>query len=470
MNIFLANVGNRDLAYNLFDIDASLYVCFEKKCEYWHDIIRELELSGKGTRIATEKININFGQYQDRLIVPIIFPSLEFVLTKVEKIDSLVLLVTDNPKENQQNWIWDTIEAGKIIEKLIRADKNLTNKIKNIKIVKAEADNPNEYDAAYKFISHKFDTLLQGKIDNVFTAISGGLPAMNSALRSYTIERFGVKTHLIQKDEPLDDDKESGIHGRAKSIDSWIFRKTLILRLVKTLLERYDYEGVLELLKNESVNDPTINKLCAHGKARFNFDFKRAEGVLSGLKLNSSIENLKNSASNHTDLQRISEIAFIAQILLERGDLIGFLTRTASFRELVINIVQDTLSFTFSKGHPSFADKLNEITDATKKMPQSEKKRKLNSILKEITWNSNLHLLCELRNDSLHHGRGIDIYDIEKVFPNCKKDFSRLSSRIIDNLLDLKRLLFKQIQINEPSDIYNDLNQMILQFLGSYKA
>jgi len=467
MNIFLANVGNRDLAYNL---SALFYVCFEKKCEYWEDIKKELELCGIGMRIATQKINTNYEHYKDKLVAPILSPSIDFVFTQVEKIDSVVLFVTDNPQEDQKNWIWDTIETGKLLEKILRSNDDLSRKIKSIKIVKAEVENPNDYDAAYIFISNKLNALFKGKVDNIFTAISGGIPAMNSALRSYTIERFGIKTHLIQKDEPFEREKEAGIHGQAKKINSWTFRKTIISRLVENLLQRYDYEGILELLKSESINDVLLDKLCAHGKARLNFDFNGAKAILAGIKsTNQPLINLKNSVSNPSYLQRAAEIAFIAQILLSRGDFSGFLTRTASFRELVVNIIADTGGISFPKGFVSFAKKLEQIEKTANAMPYSNKNNKIHSTLQKISQKSVLTALCELRNDNIHSFRGINISDIEKVLPNCKKEFLLLASEIIDDLLELKDLFSKTTRINETSGIYNNLNQMIIHALNNYK-
>lgn len=479
MNIFLANVGNRDIAYNFAgDTNSPGFIRFEKKMDFWNEVADELDFKGLGMRLATEKLNQHFEKYKEKLTAPILFPSLNFILNEfdnIKQIDSLILFVTDNPKKNW-NWNWDTIEAGKLLEKLILEDKVFAEKIKNIQIIEAKDVkqkniNPSNYDEAYKFILRKTDELLPGDDHNVFTALSGGIPAMNSALRSYIIERFGFRAFLIQNEEPSENEKELGVEGKAELISSWTFRKTILLRLIKGFLERYDYQAVLEIIESEKINDKILVSLCSHGKARLNFDFEGAEGFLRGLNLSDNHQRvLQSSTSSHTSLQRITEIAFIARILLERKDLIAFLALTACFRELVVDLTISILGISLPTNHESFGKKLEKVKEEKKKLNQSKKKTVVIKILKDIEWKTNLNKLCELRNDILHHGRGVNISDIEEILPNSKKEFPKLTSDIIDNLLELYYLSYNTYaQIDEPKNIYALLNEMIIKLFDKFK-
>lgn len=465
MNLFVANIGNRDVGVNFGTDKKPVYCYFDKGSRRWDDIIKKLSLSERGMRHVAESVNRNFSSYKQSLIAPILFPALDFALKKVEEIDVLILLVTNNLDKNE-HWHWDTIESGKLLQKMIDSNAKLKRKILKTEIV--EVQNPNFYDDAYESIGKELAGRFEkAKVEKVFASISGGVPAMNSALQSQIIDRFGAKSVLLQTKEPPQDKKEKGILGKPEKLENWRFRRTAVLRIIRTLLDRYDYEGVLILLEQENINDRVIRALCAHAKARFNFDFDDATKELSFLTAHNFPQDWKETAATHLSLQRISELAFTGQILFNRRDFVGFVTRTASLHETALSLIAKTVT---GKSIGGKVDKFSRVKMIEKDLENIKteaelpKKRCVEDLIQQI---AKLDDLSGLRNQSLHRGKGINMAQINKAFPNCERRFSSYTETLVEKLKEMERLYGRESSVIETEYIYREIGKTILQQLES---
>ena len=343
MNVFIANVGNRDIALH---VDNTAFVMFSKTSdgvdgEYGvlrrdlPEALREKE----GTRDLSKKVGENLNAYDLRF--PIIGPALEAVLRRddVDRIDKIVLFATDQPEEtDKKHHLWDTIESAKLLKVLISTEFPC---IKDIKVVPVKF-NPSLHDEAYKFIGEQLETELGiDKNAQVFASIKGGIPAMNSALRERTIQYFGPRAWLVETDEPAPDKRWDGQEGNSRILSSWPFRRQGVLRLLKGFLKRHDYSAALTLIESEAVGSPRAEAYLKHALARTNADFDGAVACLDDGSPPDYAKKWKASATETDEwgLQRLDDLAHTAQVALERGDYVGFLYRVTTFSESCLRIL-----------------------------------------------------------------------------------------------------------------------------------
>ena len=341
MNVFLANVGNRDIALK---VEGTAFVMFSKGNDGVNgefgvardDLPKDIR-TAEGTRDLSKAVLDSFCRHKKDLCFPIIKPALTAVQKKVGQIDKIVLFATDQPKETDEHHLWDTIESAKLLKVLISTEFPC---IKDIKVVPVEF-NPSLHDKAYKFIGEQLETKLGiDKNDQVFASIKGGIPAMNSALRERTIQYFGPRAWLVETDEPALDERWDGKEGDSRILSSWPFRRQGVLRLLEDFLKRHDYSAALQLLEAEAVDILWVKPYLQHALARTNLDFLGASQCPKDKpEPPDCAKKWKNSAEDEWGLQRLDDLAHSAQITLERHDYVGFLYRVTTFSESCLRIL-----------------------------------------------------------------------------------------------------------------------------------
>lgn len=244
MNVFLANVGNRDVALDVGD----WFLTFSKGRE-GTDLAKHLGC-GEGTRNLALQIRNNLAKYSESLRLPILGPALQAALRYAQHIHLVLLFATDQPSSAGPHRDWDTIESAKLIESLLPT--LFGDQLETIMTVPVQF-NASEHDRAYDFIGTTLDREVQRDASSVFASIKGGIPAMNAALRERIVQRFGPHALLIEIDEPPEGERWTGNEGRARIINSWPFRRDGVLRLLENLLTRYDYGGALRLIELEGI-------------------------------------------------------------------------------------------------------------------------------------------------------------------------------------------------------------------------
>jgi hypothetical protein len=485
MNIFLANVGNRDVALDM----GGLFFTFSKGGD-GKLLAKELKC-GEGTRNLAlyVKSNFTFDQQRTSLRFPILSPALREAVRQVGRIDLVLLFATNQPSTTAEyHRIWDTIESARLIESLLPT--TFSSQIAHLEIVEVEF-NPSEHDQAYEFIGKKLDEKVPRDVSRVFASIKGGIPAMNAALRERVVQRFGRHTFLIETDEPPESEPWQGQEGKARIVSSWPFRRDGVLRLLDHMLNRHDYSGALRLLKLEGVQAPEAEAFLQHALARINLNFKGAATYLDGM-VGTPLQ-WKNLAADAWGLQRIADVASTAQNALEREDYASFLSRATTFCENCRRLLCWMLtSIKIEKGRLSFLE-IERIDRALANHLRSQNLRCSNQDPFFPTWRTvgefssaviewgvnvkhpnqklladkvlqdleKLRVLEQLRNELEHHMQGVSYSDIEIEFSNARQIFLPLTEEILKDIASVQRRT-KGTNPLPIRRVFKDINDAVL--------
>src|SRR5437870_2253096 len=100
MIVFVANVGDRDIMLNVGDDINPMYYSFDKG-GHGKELKAHLGCD-EGTRAISSHIRKNRDKFSNHLIFPILGRALEFSLTKVSKLDRVLLFATDQPEMSNE--------------------------------------------------------------------------------------------------------------------------------------------------------------------------------------------------------------------------------------------------------------------------------------------------------------------------------------------------------------------------------
>ncbi len=344
MSILIANVGNRDLLLNIGSKDAPRYVTVEKgekarldTKELKRVLIEEWGKLGNSQEPPCGRVfsTRSFGAtvhdlvdcVEDRLLMPILGP----VLTKCgDGVERVVLICTaqDDQKSGGHSE-WDTYECARVMQHLLEK-RRLSVLLRRVR------KNPSGHDHAFQMI----DNLLNdpaaevGDTDEVYAAIRGGIPALNSALAQHVIARFGPRAHLVEVDEPPDiEQRKAGVVGQARLVDTWPIRRQQLIRQARVLLDRFDFEGARLLLEHEGVDDKTVLVYLRHGHARQNLDMAAAAEFNEGIP-----EDWRCDPAVEWSSQRLRDVADAAGIAYDRADYLTYLALVSTFRENLLRV------------------------------------------------------------------------------------------------------------------------------------
>ena len=438
MNVFIANVGNRDIALGVME---DYFPTFSKDQD-GREIANDLGCK-EGTRHIADHILSSIDCYYDNLRFPILAPALLKAITDGGVCpDKIILFATNQTDPAQMDW--DTIGSACLIKKWIQKDSLG----KDVQIVEVK-DKVSEYVSTYEFIGETLEKKLEPfDISKVYASIKGGIPAMNSALRDYVVQRFGPKAHLVETDEPPRGKRWNGEAGKATISNSWPFRKQNVMRLLRGFLNRHDYSAALQLLEAEAVGAKWVKPYLEHALARTNLDFDGAVECLEEAgrrdKLPNFTNSWKNSVADKYVLQRLDDLAHSAQIALERHDYVGFLYRVTTFSEsclrLLCWIVAD-IRVTSGRIKPAdvknkdLRERLDDDSDLTRKHWKEDKQAwevnhdSLSIIIKiaaqcstkksvdeTLSRLDGFDRLKDLRNDLAHSNKGASLPEIRDRF------------------------------------------------------
>lgn len=486
-SLFVANVGNRDVVLNLLG-EGQLYASFDKG-EDGDAVAKELGCE-PGTRAIAAYLRQNLERYLPRLRLPILLPGLTAAFQQAGSIDLLVLLATDQDSAPQEHRMWDTIESARLIQGILETDPQYAELgIKQIEVLPIQG-NPSNYEYAYKVVGQHL-----GQINSqfappqwVFAASKGGVPALNAALRSHTVDIYGAKAVLVETDEPTKEQRQIGQVGTAKRMDSWPFRKSAFLRVLSSLLERYDYVGVGQLLESERITDPTVWAYIRHAQARFNLNFFGAKAALEGYH-SGKANHWRISTDYNWQRQRLRELAWVAGILHERGDYVGFITRIASMCEVARRqAVYHLIGLKLEKGF--LAEKtvrqypgLSEFLMGKTRFYDESKYRVDRDLLSALLdwWvlenPASAELVINLRkalepfnglearrNEALHSQNGTSRQDIEEAFGEPSKQFGHKADELVVALERIER--YRGHQFGESKNVYDEINVEVLSLIG----
>ena len=446
-NIFICNIGNRDLFLDGMQI--------------------------KPSRLEGKKILDDYDKFEDRLTTPILSPLFEYILRWSKKLEYVTLFVTNQLPPNNN----DTLYFGKIIKRLFEKKKN----IEEIKLIEISY-NPSLYDEMFEFYSKK----LNYKVDEweqVFISPAGGIPACNFALLFNAIKIFQERCEVLYPSEKTQ--KVIPLHIVTPLLNE--FRK----KVVQTLLEEYNYSAVSDVLKKN--NEWKLAYLLSeYARLRLYFDFDSALRVNEELIKIANAETRKFSEQLREDLDKfvqkdkkalISELFNNARIKAERKEYVDFLGRIFRLQEALLRyVIELELNIPTNVSSSEKKDRYKEAIKGQKENflktqtvgglplkydePSIQVYMKLlyflvehmgkivyKKFLEEIT---KTQKLIKLRNYSImaHGFEGVSEKDFKK------KDYS--AEEIIEDFSEILKEL--DIEISEPT-IFHRINKVIKENL-----
>ena len=246
--ILLASVGNRDLLVDGEHLPPEVH--------------RE-----QGQRILSA-----FESYRGRLAAPQIACCVAWVLERHPHLDSVVLLVTDQPESvSARHRDKDTIFVGQIIKRLLAAQ--FKQQVQKVRLASIASGNPAVPDEMYDEVG-KILSCLPGRpeVEKCYVLPVGGPPAVSNALLLHSCRLFEarcVPLYLREgstRPEPTDFERQ--------------IRIGLVRRMALERLRVDDYFGVENLLAEAGEEGRACRAFAAYAHRRLNFDFESARDVL----------------------------------------------------------------------------------------------------------------------------------------------------------------------------------------------
>ncbi len=251
------------------------------------------------------------------------------------------------------------------------------------------------------------------------------------------------------------------------------------IQVIKKLIERYDYGGALEILKEKGLENTDSGILINSCRYAVNFDFYMAHKILKGLsaearKNQGCIDLLANldALNNGQPNALMSELLENLKFQLVNEEYIDFLGRVYRFKEAIYKymFIKSQLpdrNFTFQMRFLQKKEILKILRNHYK-IFNTNLIFALNSYFKKYDKNVNqvdpiiklmnstkLNQLIELRHDSLigHGFKGVSAEDIQRIYGNPY------------NVLDDFRACLVTLGIEVHRYKYSMVNDIIIDFV-----
>ncbi len=316
-------------------------------------------------------------QSPQRLVTQVRFPIVEAVIQKLAQTAHwpqrwqwiVVETRQSDPKFHQR----DTEGMGKLVKQYlsalersenasIRKDRNLPPQLLPEKgpFPLLYHKNPAAYDEVLAFLRQELRERIRryGLQNEQFFAVLGpGTPAMGLGFVISLVELLPLPQIVLLQAHQDKARPTSSIVKRislAPRLKQWPVRQTL-----RALLDRYDYDGVLQLLEDlqgknlwPAQNLMIARTLCEYGKNRLNLDFQNAQRHLTAVEesidsdtwrtlVNSLPMGIRPKAPE-TLWPLLYELLWNAQMTLQRGMYHDLLGRLFRFQELYLQILLAT--------------------------------------------------------------------------------------------------------------------------------
>ena len=281
------------------------------------------ESNGKHSFLARqggEFILKKFNQIQGKLEFPILQPALEWLFQKHERIDTIVLVGTDQqaPHIGSRYKNNDTLFFADVLKKLL--PKRFHKKQDEFDIrIKLLGENVVYLDSMYSQVSEvirvkPFTSLEQ--YGQVYLLNQGGIDAINTSLLLNGLNVYGKRLHLLSVNEST------------RSCNPLRFPEKYLKESTKAKLESYLQTFNYPAIKQLEVNDD-VKALSAYAEHRLNFDFERAVFSASHLSQNSWKDRLilETREIEEEEFELLREVYLNAKIKFEQEAYVDFLFR-----------------------------------------------------------------------------------------------------------------------------------------------
>jgi hypothetical protein len=362
---------------------------------------RDVMLDGKDLRPARPegfRILENFTTFTPRLSLPILEPTLRFLLQKHPAgIQRIVLFGTDQVNEEWKKT--DTLHFADICVLKIR--ELFKEQIEVVERKLVQKITPSLYDEAFE----AYDALLGAETpandDIIYVLITGGVPACNTALLLQSVQHFGVRLRTLYKIEDVKDPQP--MRAPRQLLDT--FRRSTAVEH----LRRLDFANALPFMVNSEV-PLDAQLLTQYAAQRFAFDFQAANQSLEKAMMEGSTKirdfiqsNLRHSLDplfnpQAGSLERLEtlliELYYNAAITYDHCRYADFLGRVYRFQEALLRSLVERI--------------LGLPTDLGKEV------RSVNQKAWEAKISANQYLLDFLQAQKLEENRSLDWHEISR--------------------------------------------------------
>jgi hypothetical protein len=445
--VFIANVGERDLYYNVGSTDAPNFCHFELGKGDENQVAQFLNC-GHGSRYIAKRILQRLQQdpqEAQRLRYPILKTVLDDgVLKSGKAIDKLILVVTDQPAPPQtpeQFYCRDSVNSGQVLTELIK--KDYPTQVREIIVVPyqqnlSQALRERTYEFFGKLLSKEAP---ERDVSELHASLSGGVPAFNDSLQEQALRLYKAKCRFYEVIPPEEQAMRRGAEkGQLQAVSAKPFLRDLAVSIIEQLLNRYDYSGALEVLKMfQAVKfwDDEVEAVLHHAEHRLNLNLKEAAQALHKYKNRDPFRSWWQTAQNPQELDRVIEAYFLAEARYKNREYAEMLWRIRA----VFEIGNELLARAQGGKRPT---------------PQQQRAQQL------------LHSLLGLKNlsnDMLHDLQGVSIDKINKAFQPPQQNVGRANHEwLIPTLHEIVALLANGANLGNP---YQQINRYLLTKLRS---
>lgn len=344
--------------------------------------------------------------------------------------------------------------------------------------------NPTDFAAMTDFYDRLFSEVEQAH-DRVFVSNSGGTPAMRSASHFAGIFR-GFQYITISS-------------SNRANLNTFARQERMILhKIVRSMLERYDYQGLLQL----PIQNETIKQLARYAQARIALNFTVAQSIaLESKEADAFFAELHGQLDQDLSKQQLGREMFLsAKIKFYQGSYSDYLWRLFTIYEnLMIDYAEQilggpieyqpktteheswkTLLQAFEQRSPGFLHWLGQRTVRDTPLDYSEPNKftyleiiryaqEQTPPLLEVTDQLFLIVQCLdqvnwLRNDAAHRYKGFGVEQINDELPRKLLGIDRRAHRQQGTIRKFNELLANFLGLDWTDfGIYHKINTQILE-------
>lgn len=339
MVILVANVGERDLYYNVGDSDDPDFCHFELGKAGEQRVAKYLGCKGGARYIGEEilrRLADNYNEQDQRLRYPILKTVLDEVVGENRFLDRLILVVTDQPRTTAESFrCRDSLYTGEILKELIQ--RHYQHQVKDILIV-PYGDNPANRERAYGFFGELLPRLApEAEVEEFHAVLSGGVPALNDSLQEQALRLYKTKCRFYEVAPPEEKEARKGVSKcLLQTVSVKPFLRDLAISIIEELLRRYDYSGALEALemfKPIKFWDEKVEALLRHAERRVDFDFQEAARAIAPHAGESPFREWHAAVEAPDELTQLAEVYYIAKARCEHREFAEFLWRVRLVQE-----------------------------------------------------------------------------------------------------------------------------------------
>ena len=311
-------------------------------------------------REAGRKLDEGFNDCKDALVYPLSKPSIEYVLNTFGKIEEVVLVATDQSKEegvNPRHIDNDTVEFAKVLKRLIQRDFK-QQQVGKVKMAVVRSSGVIYHDEMYDYFGQNLLKIFSS--ERMFLSLQGGIDAINMAILLRALE-YGKDVNQLSKPE------NASLAFPLKF--PLKFKQNFQKQKLRHSVEQFNYSAVIEMAIRKE-----LRLLAEYSVSRINFNYEEARKLLQ--KLMTEDEVNRNTYISHVDQLAFSdgfkdrqrEVYLSAKLSLKHRSYSDFLAKMFSMSEtllkpLVAEILGGEVEFDAKTRHESWKSLLAKRPD-----------------------------------------------------------------------------------------------------------